>query len=330
MLSKPFRPAGQTAGSTRSAFRSEGYRPSNLRRHPGGSPGHPVSIFTARTFDSTEADGTFRRFPASYGEKEVPNSGSVPGSRNAGGRMRVQTTYEPIVLPISVMIVDGDPRSRRVMEERLREDRDFRVLGVFEDRASGVAAVQDHHPRVAFAGLGKDDGEDLKPLAGKVGRALVLVGATDRDARRAFDLGAKDFLRRPLDGRRVHATLDRLRALRRTPRRWLPVRDPDGPFFVRPDSLECVENGGRRTLLHGEFGSLESTVPLADLAPRLTEAGLVRVSAAALVRPAAVREVRRNTAETWEVRLRSGVVVTSDRGHLSRVETLIAKLRGRS
>lgn len=181
---------------------------------------------------------------------------------------------------------------------------------------------------MAVAGIA--GGEELTSVSGDAERALVLVGATDRDARRAFDLGASEFLRRPLDGEHVRVVLGRLRRLRRPPRGWFTVPGFDGPFLVRRDALERAEKGGARTLLHGDFGTFEAAAPLETLAPRLAEAGLVRVSAGALVRRAAVREVRPEGAETWRLVLRSGAAVASDAEHMPRVERLIESLRAAS
>lgn len=142
--------------------------------------------------------------------------------------------------------------------------------------------------------------------------ALVFVTAHDDKAVAAFEVGALDYLLKPIREERLDAAIQRVRTSR-TAETIRPV-DPGGDVIpvelagvtqlVRCDSVGWVEAEGDYARLHTSTGSHLVRIPLSVLEERWRSRGFQRVHRSYLVALSMVTGLRTSSAATM-VRLRA-------------------------
>ncbi|MBJ8348387.1 LytTR family DNA-binding domain-containing protein [Antrihabitans sp. YC2-6] len=129
--------------------------------------------------------------------------------------------------------------------------------------------------------------------------AVVFVTARDDRAVAAFDLGAVDYLLKPLREDRLAESVRRILAARTQPEP--PPAEPDDVIpvelggvtrLVSRASVSWVEAEGDYARLHTDTGSHLVRIPLSTLESRWSDAGFLRVHRSYLVAVAAVSGIR--------------------------------------
>jgi DNA-binding LytR/AlgR family response regulator len=134
--------------------------------------------------------------------------------------------------------------------------------------------------------------------------AVVFVTAHDDRAVDAFDVGAVDYLLKPLRSERLRGSLDRILSSRvvasndsggsdgANDDEVIPVELAGTTKLVPRSAVRYVEAQGDYARLHTAFGSHLVRVPLSALAERWADAGFVRIHRSTLVSLTHVDEVR--------------------------------------
>ncbi|WP_280274225.1 LytR/AlgR family response regulator transcription factor [Nocardia wallacei] len=132
--------------------------------------------------------------------------------------------------------------------------------------------------------------------------AVVFVTAHDDHAVSAFDLGAVDYLLKPLRQERLAAAVRRIVAAqgatppaakpREDPSEVIPVELGGVTTFVHRSTVSWVEADGDYARLHTGTGSHLVRIPLSALEARWRDAGFLRVHRSYLVALDAVTELR--------------------------------------
>lgn len=187
--------------------------------------------------------------------------------------------------------------------------------GGTDGAAAGVDAV------FCDIGLPGLDGLELARACARLAAppAVVFVTARDDRAVDAFDVGAVDYLLKPIRAERLGSSLARIRA----------GRDPSGGTAAEPEDVIPVDLAGTTTLVarsqvcwveaHGDYVRLHTTggashlvrLPLGTLEERWRDAGFLRVHRRFLVATAHVSALR--TAGTGLVVRVGGVEVPVSR-----------------
>ena len=143
--------------------------------------------------------------------------------------------------------------------------------------------------------------------------ALIFVTARDDKAVAAFELGATDYLLKPIREERLDAALRRVRAARGTESMQsaedpgddvIPVELGGVTQLVRCDTIGWVEADGDYARLHTSSGSHLVRIPLSTLEERWRSRGFQRVHRSYLVALKMVTGLRTSNATTM-VRLRA-------------------------
>lgn len=133
--------------------------------------------------------------------------------------------------------------------------------------------------------------------------AVVFVTAHDDRAVDAYEVGAEDYLLKPLRAERLSAAIDRI-LVRRTSGVAEPVREENGEDEVIPvelagttklvprSAVRYVEAQGDYARLHTHEGSHLVRIPLSVLEDRWRDAGFVRIHRSFLVSLPLVTELR--------------------------------------
>lgn len=111
---------------------------------------------------------------------------------------------------IRTLIVDGERAVRRSIRRLLRAEAEVTVVGEFDSGATAVAAIRRLQPELLFLAIGLPDIDGVSVLseAGAASpAAVVFTSASDRDALRAFQAHATDYLVKPIGEDRFRAAL---------------------------------------------------------------------------------------------------------------------------
>ncbi len=140
---------------------------------------------------------------------------------------------------------------------------------------------------------------------------VVFVTAFDEHALRAFELGATDYVVKPVNEERLAVTIARLRAARNPPTVTrsapgalrLPLEDDDRRMLVRINEIRMVHANGHVVLATLNERELRFRGSLAECAIRLEPQGFLRVHRSYLVNPEHVVEIEPFFGGTYVLRL---------------------------
>jgi CheY-like chemotaxis protein len=151
------------------------------------------------------------RLPVRVAERRARRSGIVPagvvtGSVPAGRR----SMPNPALGAAEVLVIDDDPMVRDLMTWGL-EKKGFRVLTA-DTAADGLRLARERRPALITAEVQMDGGwEALEEMTRDpaLKRVPVVVVSIEEQRERALDLGAVDYLVKPIDRDRLLALLER-------------------------------------------------------------------------------------------------------------------------
>jgi two-component system response regulator LytT len=139
---------------------------------------------------------------------------------------------------------------------------------------------------------------------------VVFVTAFDEHALRAFELGATDYVVKPVNEERLAVTIARVRGAhspplpRGTPGAVrLPLEDDDRRMLVRINEIRMVHANGHIVLATLNDKELRFRGSLAECAARLDPLGFLRVHRSYLVNPEHVVEIEPFFGGTYVLRL---------------------------
>ncbi len=197
---------------------------------------------------------------------------------------------------IRVVVVEDEPPARRQLLELLHELPGVEVVAEAEDGRTGLAAIAQHRPDVAFLDVEMPGlrGTEIAALLPDPRPAIVFVTAHAQHAVEAFASGAVHYLLKPISRIGVAQALARVRpATDPLQKEWLriPVRRRTGVRLLRPCEVEALTAELGDCVAWTAEGRLPVDGSLAHWEARLSEHGFLRVHRNALVRLDAVREM---------------------------------------
>ncbi|MVU82092.1 response regulator [Nocardia sp. ET3-3] len=202
---------------------------------------------------------------------------------------------------LRVLAVDDEKPALDELVYLLRTRPEVGEIHQAADATSALRVLRAHPVDAVFLDINMPglDGMELAGILSEFATppALVFVTAHDDRAVAAFDLGAVDYLLKPIREARLAESVRRIPS---GPARPSPQREPSDPHAVIPvelggvttlvarESVNWVEADGDYARLHTDTGSHLVRIPLSELENRWREAGFVRVHRSYLV---ALREV---------------------------------------
>ena len=175
------------------------------------------------------------------------------------------------------------------------------------DPVSGTRVADRTHVEIVFLDIRMPglDGLELARVFSSmaVPPSVVFVTAHDDRAVDAYEVGAVDYLLKPIRSERLAASIDRILANRAatvaepqpeqsTEDEVIPVELAGNTKLIPRSSVRWVEAQGDYARLHTADGSHLVRVPLVTLAQRWAEAGFVRIHRSYLVQLARITELR--------------------------------------
>ena len=156
------------------------------------------------------------------------------------------------------LIVDDEPLARRELRRLLAEHADVEVVGEAGNAGEAAQALDALSPEVMFLDIQMPRRTGMQLLESlDEAPQVVFTTAHDEHALRAFELGALDYLLKPIAPVRLATALDRVRQRLAAPARdVLPitrpllVRDGDDAWLVALQDVSLIEAAGNYVQLH--------------------------------------------------------------------------------
>ena len=218
---------------------------------------------------------------------------------------------------LRVLAVDDEPPALDELAFLLGRHPDVAEVLSASDATSALRVVNEHHLDAVFLDINMPglSGLELAGVLANFSRppALVFVTAHDDKAVAAFEVGAVDYLLKPIREERLEAALRRIISGRSTESGQpaenagddvIPVELGGVTQLVRCDTIGWVEAEGDYARLHTSSGSHLVRIPLSTLEERWRSRGFQRVHRSYLVALGMVTGLRTSNATTL-VRMRA-------------------------
>lgn len=234
--------------------------------------------------------------------------------------------------PIRTLVVDDLPLARSRVRRLLSAHDDIEVVGEAADAATATHQVVELHPHLLMLDINMPglSGLDLaRSLSVSLRPSIVFLTAHAEHALPSWEVGAVDYLLKPIGEERLALALDRVRAVMATTPRSavadappLAIRDGMHTDFVSPADIDYVDVAGHYLCIHVGRRTHLLRASLADLARQLGPSGFVRVHRSVLVPTDAVIAVSGRRNGDGNLTLRCGAVVPLSRGYRAAIDNI--------
>jgi two-component system, LytTR family, response regulator len=229
---------------------------------------------------------------------------------------------------------------RRVRDLLTAEHSDFEVVAECGDGLEAAEEMTRRSPDVLLLdpALPRRDGFTLaRALEPRRGAALVIIASSADSAQEAFDVGALDFLLKPVERRRFALAMERSRRWVKTRRAaalgerfssvlhsvraaaeyaaMIPVPSEGRVVFVPVDDVDWIEGSGNYVQLHAAGGVYRLRQTMSGIEASLDPARFRRIHRRTIVALARVRELEPLAGGAALLRLRDGTELKMSRGY---------------
>jgi DNA-binding LytR/AlgR family response regulator len=203
-----------------------------------------------------------------------------------------------------ILAVDDEPPALDELAYLLRADSRVSKVVTAGDATEALRALRDHDVDAVFLDIRMPglDGMELARVLRRFAHppAIVFITAYDNAAADAYDLGAVDYVRKPIQPTRLAESLRRVATALSLPAearpddedQAIPVELAGTTRMLARSAVRWVEAQGDYARLHTTDGSHLVRVPLATLADRWSESGFVRIHRSYLVQLRLIDELR--------------------------------------
>ena len=204
-------------------------------------------------------------------------------------------------MTLVVLAVDDEPPALDERADRLGADDRVAHVHRAGDATEALRVLRDTEVDAVFLDIRMPglDGVELARVLRRFARppAIIFVTAYDDGAVDAFDLGATDYVRKPVRAERLAESLRRVAGVRTAPPakredELIPVELAGTTKMLPRSAVRWVEAQGDYARLHTADASHLVRVSLATLAERWADAGFVRIHRSYLVQLRLVAELR--------------------------------------
>jgi|TARA_R110000868_G_scaffold392286_3_gene662854 two-component system response regulator AlgR len=237
--------------------------------------------------------------------------------------------------PLCALVVDDEAPARRLLR-MLCSDAGIVVSGEADDGDSALALLEEIPADIVFLDIampGIDGMETARriPQGGNTASvpAVVFTTAFAQHALAAFDVGAVDYLLKPIDTARFGLAIERVRAalggrLGDAPspadHLWVPHRSDLVRVEVAAVERVEAERDYVRVVVGGRSHLLRETME--GMAKRLPSDRFIRIHRSTIVRRDLVRGLRHEGGGVWSIALADDTMLRIGRSYLDAVRSL--------
>jgi DNA-binding LytR/AlgR family response regulator len=237
--------------------------------------------------------------------------------------------------PTALIAEDEGPQRRALARLLASAWPELRIVAECANGTSALAALEAHRPTIAFLDI-RMAGTDGIAVAEKAGPSthVVFTTAYDQHAVRAFELGAIDYILKPVTAGRLEATLNRVRTrladMREDKNRassspemrqlsWITASVGKQVKFIPVEDVLYFQAGDSCTRVVTAKDEAFIRTPLRDLLKRVDPDAFWQIHRSFIVQLSAIEAVRRNDLGKLEIGLRGcGAVVPVSQSFQSR------------
>jgi two-component system LytT family response regulator len=226
---------------------------------------------------------------------------------------------------MKTLIVDDEPIARQVLREGLELFDDVAVIGEAENGKQALHLIATLHPHLVFLDLQMPVMGGLDVVShfqsGPV-PVVVIVTAFDQHAIQAFEVGAVDYLLKPVSQQRLQKAVERARQLRANPRetaesvaKLADLSEKSAPMRSRkmvgrlgeefhlldPSEILAFQAEGEMVWIITAHRKFLATHPLREIELRLQETSFQRIHRNAIVNVDHVRKLSALSSQRWLV-----------------------------
>lgn len=233
---------------------------------------------------------------------------------------------------IRTLLIDDVALAREKLRHLLGAHADIQIVGEAPSiaQARSLLAAEPVELLLLDIQLPGENGLQLARSLAAPAPAIIFTTAHAEHALASYELGAVDYLPKPLDANRLAVALDRLRRhlARETPNPLAPlcIRNGSRSDYVSPTDIDYIDSAGHYACLHVGKQVHLLRESIGRLAEQLTPAGFVQIQRAVIVNCARVRCLlpRRNGDATLE--LLDGTQLPLSRLHRDAFEAKMGKV----
>jgi two-component system LytT family response regulator len=204
-----------------------------------------------------------------------------------------------MTISLRVLIADDESTARKRIVRLVDAMPDVEVVKACADADEVLESVREEDVDVVLLDIAMPglSGLEASAILPEDGPLVIFVTAYPEHAVEAFDVGALDYLVKPVDAARLRKALDRARRqlipAARSGTERLAIPTHDGVVLVDPSTVTHATLDGELVCIESTTeGRLLSDMSLAELGRRLSAHGFERVHRRALVNLALVRTLR--------------------------------------
>jgi two-component system LytT family response regulator len=254
-------------------------------------------------------------------------------------------------IEMRVLVVDDEALARRRMRSLLDDAHDVVIVGECETGAQAVSAIRELQPDLVFLDVQMPelDGFDVIAAVGPDKMPpVIFVTAFDDYAVNAFEVGALDYLLKPVDQLRFSQTLERARkrvaggghadiaaqlagllervARADTSAERIGVKVQGKIVFLDPDEIYWIQARDDIARVHLVDSAYDVREPLTHLEGRLPPSRFLRVHRSAIVNTSKVRAAEPFDQGDQLLILRNGKRITTGRSYRKAVKEFLRKV----
>ncbi|MBL8294665.1 MAG: response regulator transcription factor [Bryobacterales bacterium] len=216
------------------------------------------------------------------------------------------------------LIADDEPIARQVLREQLEEIGGVSVVGEAATGLEAVELIDRLHPDLVLLDLqmpGLDGFSVARRLKKDRHPAIIFVTAYDRHALEAFDIGALDYLLKPVRRERLEAALQRVRLQAPPPPKPVePLRRIVGRLrtdlhMLDPNEVVAFQADGETVYILATSGRYVANYTLKALEERLPTPQFRRVHRKTIINTNHIRKISPLSSKRWLLTMSNGLEV---------------------
>ncbi|MEZ5365372.1 MAG: response regulator [Bryobacterales bacterium] len=242
-------------------------------------------------------------------------------------------------MPLRTLIVDDEPLARKVLREELDEIPDVLVVGEAENGQDALEQIPKIEPDLILLDVQMpvlDGFEVVRRLRGPL-PAIVFVTAFSEHALRAFEVGAADYLLKPIHAERLRQALDRARSRPASARRVadtlnaeraapskIVARKGHDYYLLDLDEVFAFQADGELVWVLTANERYLAADTLKVLEDKLAASSFRRVHRGALVNTEKIRKVTSISSQRWLLTLTNGAQLTVSKRQASAIRDILS------
>ena len=252
-------------------------------------------------------------------------------------------------MPLRVLLVDDESLARQRIRTLVSRRDDLSIIAECATGAEAVAAIREHGPDLVFLDVQMPvmDGFDvIAKIGAETIPPVIFITAFDEYAINAFEVGAIDYLLKPVDEERFNQTVERAKA--RIAERSQPVlaaqlgeliKQMSGPgsggrigirvqgkvLFLDPADIYWIQARDDVARVHLADSAYDVREPLRSLEERLPRSTFLRIHRSAIVNTGHVLEAEPFDQGDQMLVLRNGKRLTTGRSYRKAVQEFLRR-----